>query len=138
MPPREFGKWQTAYGFFNNSSKTGVWREIMEKLTRKERRRRGRKAELSAGSADSRSVKTVWNWVGGLKKTHKVDLEVVEKQGKGFHVVKRRWVVERTFSWLLNFRQNARDFEKMPHKSEAMLQISLTQTLLKRLAWLGF
>ncbi len=209
MLPREFGKWQTVCGFFNNWSKTGVWREVMETLARKERTRRGRKAEPSAGSADSQSLKTVthgateigydgnkkingrkrhalvdtlgillcvivtaadtsdreglmriladyfakgarrlrkiwvdggcagqrlWNWVRGLKKTHKVDLEVVEKQGQGFHVVKRRWVVERTFSWLLNFRRNTRDFEKLPRNSETMLQIAMTQILLGRLA----
>jgi transposase len=40
-------------------------------------------------------------WVWGLKHTHKIDLEVVEHEGQGFKVVKWRWVVERTFAWLL-------------------------------------
>jgi putative transposase len=35
-------------------------------------------------------------WVGRLKKTHPLQLEIVERQGKGFPIVKRRWVVERT------------------------------------------
>jgi putative transposase len=36
------------------------------------------------------------DWVRGLKQTHKRDLEVVEHTGKGFHVVKHRWKVERS------------------------------------------
>ena len=41
----------------------------------------------------------------------KIDLEVVAKQGPGFTLLKRRWVVERTFAWLMNFRRHARDYE---------------------------
>jgi transposase len=56
----------------------------------------------------------------------------VEKEGKGFHVIKHRWVVERTFSWLINFRRNSKDYEKLTQSSEAMLQIAMIHTLLKR------
>jgi putative transposase len=73
-------------------------------------------------------------WVGGLKQTHKIDLEVVEKEEKGFHVLPRRWVVERTFAWLLNYRRHSRDYEMLTANSEAMIQISLMHLLLKRLA----
>ena len=44
-------------------------------------------------------------WVADLKQSHKIDLEVVGKQGAGFSVLPRRWVVERTYAWLLNFRR---------------------------------
>jgi putative transposase len=73
-------------------------------------------------------------WVGGLKQTHKLDLEVVEKEGKGFQVIPRRWVVERTFAWLLNYRRHSRDYEVLTANSEAMIQISMIHLLLKRLA----
>lgn len=73
-------------------------------------------------------------WVGGLKQTHKIDLEVVEKEEKGFHVLPRRWVVERTFAWLLNYRRHSRDYEMLTANSEAMIQISMMHLLLKRLA----
>jgi putative transposase len=73
-------------------------------------------------------------WASGLKKTFKLVLELVEKQGKGFNVVKRRWVVERTFAWLLNFRRNSKDYEILTSNSEAMLQISMIHILLRRLA----
>ncbi len=58
MLPLEFGKWQTVYGYLNRWSKTGIWQEILETLTRKERQRQGRKPQPSAGSVDSQSVKT--------------------------------------------------------------------------------
>jgi len=37
--------------------------------------------------------------VRGLKRTHTIDLEVTDHQGKGFQLVPKRWVVERTFGW---------------------------------------
>jgi transposase len=40
--------------------------------------------------------------------------EVVEHQGKGFQVVPFRWVVERTFAWLLNYRRHRCDYECHP------------------------
>ena len=73
-------------------------------------------------------------WVRSLKKTWKISLEVVEKQGKGFNLVKRRWVVERTFAWINNFRRHSKDYEVLTCSSEAMIQISMISILLRRLA----
>ena len=74
------------------------------------------------------------DWVRSIKKTHKIDLEVVEHTGKGFQVVKHRWKVERTFAWILNDRRHSRDYEALTANSEAMIQISMIRLLLKRLA----
>ena len=73
-------------------------------------------------------------WVRSLKKTHKIDLEVVEREGKGFQLVKRRWVVERTFAWLFNYRRLAKDYEVLTCNSEAMIQMAMIHLLVKRLA----
>ena len=73
-------------------------------------------------------------WVANVKKMHKIDLEVVAKQGTGFTPIKRRWVVERTFAWLMNFRRHARDYEVLPRHSEALIHIAMIHLLLKRLA----
>lgn len=72
-------------------------------------------------------------WVANLKKTHKIDLEVVAKQGSGFTLLKRRWVVERTFAWLMNFRRHARDYEVLTRHSEALIQIAMIHLILKRI-----
>ena len=73
-------------------------------------------------------------WVKLLKKTWQISLEVVEKEGKGFNLVKRRWVVERTFAWINNFRRQSKDYEVLTCNSEAMIQISMISILLRRLA----
>jgi len=73
-------------------------------------------------------------WVASLKRTHKIDMEVVEHSGKGFQVVPHRWVVERTFAWLLNYRRHRCDYEVLTANSEAMIQITMIHLLLKRLA----
>jgi putative transposase len=67
----------------------------------------------------------LWTWVRGLKRTHKVDLEVVEHQGKGFQVVPFRWGVERTFAWLLNYRRHRCGYEVLTDNSAAMIQTDL-------------
>ena len=51
------------------------------------------------------------------KRRTNIDLEVVAKQGSGFTVLKRRWVVERTLAWLMNFRRHARDYEVLTRHS---------------------
>jgi putative transposase len=58
MLPREFGKWNTIYGYFQRWRREGVWAHRMEALRQLERRRRGRQSEPSAGSVDSQSIKT--------------------------------------------------------------------------------
>ena len=62
-------------------------------------------------------------------------LELVRKpeDQKGFVVLPRRWVVERTFAWLMNSRRLARDYERLVESSEAMVKISMIHLMLKRL-----
>jgi len=76
----------------------------------------------------------LFKWVKGLKKTWKIVLEVVEKQGKGFNLVKSQRVVERTFAWLNNSRRHSKDYEVLTCMSRAMIQISMIAILLRRLA----
>ncbi|WP_232838100.1 IS5 family transposase [Streptomyces atratus] len=52
----------------------------------------------------------------------------------GFVVLPRRWVVERTFSWLMRSRRLAHDYERRPDTSEAMILWSMTMLMTRRLA----
>ncbi len=51
---------------------------------------------------------------------------------KGFTVLSRRWVVERTFAWLSNYRRLSKDYEECIRSSEGMIYIASIHTLLKR------
>jgi putative transposase len=53
---------------------------------------------------------------------------------KGFVVLPKRWVVERTFAWLTQCRRLSKDYEVLPASSEAMIYIAMTRLLLRRLA----
>jgi len=52
---------------------------------------------------------------------------------KGFVVLPKRWIVERTFSWLIRYRRNSKDYEKLPDSAEAMVYIAMIQNMLKTL-----
>jgi len=53
---------------------------------------------------------------------------------RGFAVLARRWVVERTFAWLGLHRRLAKDYERLPASSEAFIYIAMTRIMLRRLA----
>ncbi|WP_173405628.1 MULTISPECIES: IS5 family transposase [Streptomycetaceae] len=53
---------------------------------------------------------------------------------KGFQVLPRRWVVERTFSWLGRCRQLARDYERKTAHAEAMIKVAMIRLMAARLA----
>ena len=63
-------------------------------------------------------------------------LEVVSRppQQKGFHVLPRRWVVERTLGWFNRYRRLSKDYERLVESSESMVYLASIQTILKRLA----
>ena len=53
---------------------------------------------------------------------------------KGFQVLPRRWVVERTFAWLGKYRRLSKDYEYLPETSENFIMIAMSHLMLRRLA----
>lgn len=63
-------------------------------------------------------------------------LEIVKRPegSKGFVLLPRRWVVERTFGWLSHYRLLSKDYEVLPRNSEAVVYVAMIHLMLRRLA----
>jgi transposase len=66
----------------------------------------------------------------------KLEVEVVERSdtNAGFTVLPRRWIVERTFGWLMRHRRLARDYERTEASAESWIHLALIRIQLRRLA----
>jgi transposase len=64
-----------------------------------------------------------------------IDVETVPRRSgaEGFHVLKRRWVVERTLGWLMMHRRLARDYEATACSSRAMIHLAMADNTAKRI-----
>jgi transposase len=61
-------------------------------------------------------------------------LEVVQRGAEqGFKPLAKRWIVERSFAWLLFQRRFSKDYEHNPNTSETMLYIAFSTLMLRRL-----
>jgi len=73
-------------------------------------------------------------WLKALLPRRGLRLEVVKRQAlHTFKVLPKRWVVERTFGWLSNYRRFAKDYEYHPANSEALILIAASHLMLRRL-----
>jgi putative transposase len=63
-------------------------------------------------------------------------IEIVRKLAgqQGFHVLPRRWVVERSFGWMTRWRRLVRDYEERCDLSEAMIHVGMGSLLLRRIS----
>ena len=76
---------------------------------------------------------TLVEWV---KRHCQLDLEIVERDPatKGFVLLPRRWVVERTFAWLNHCRRLSKDYAYYPQTSEAFVYVAMIRLMTRRLA----
>ena len=95
------------------------------------------------------AIRKRWPWLkhlfadAGYDRTKLMDkaaflnfvVEIVRRSDqKGFHVLPRRWVVERTFAWMIRWRRLVRDYERRLDVSEAMIHVAMGALLLRRVA----
>ena len=75
-------------------------------------------------------------WVAAHRKTGTLRLEVIhrDKCRRGFGVLAKRWLVERTFGWFTKHRRLVRNYEIKPAHAEAWIHISMIGIMLRRLA----
>lgn len=209
MLPKDFGPWQTVYGYFRCWSQDWTWTFIHDTLRDCVRTVEGKNKAPTAAIIDSQSVKTsdqagesgydagkkikgrkrhlavdtlglilmmyitsaavqdrtaaqtlikalvelyarvqiIWadggymgklvQWVKNLRPFGKLKLEIVQRSNrkkKGFQVIPKRWIVERTFGWLYKCRRLCRDYEVRTDHSEAMVRICMIRIMVRRVA----
>jgi len=96
------------------------------------------------------AIRKRWPWIkhlfadGAYDRTQLMDkaafldfvIEVIRRidTEPGFHVLPRRWVVERTFGWMIRWRRLVRDYEQRIDVSEAMIHVAMGSLLLRRIS----
>jgi putative transposase len=91
-----------------------------------------------------KTVKKIWadgaykgeKFIKWAKEKFGCVIEVVKKnksKGKGFHVLPRRWIVERTFAWLNRYRRLSKDYERKPTSSSSHVYVASIRLMLRRI-----
>jgi putative transposase len=102
--------------------------EVLRQLTAEHRSR------LERVWADSKYHNHALNaWMKASRVRYGIEVVARPAGAKGFVLLHRRWVVERTFAWLGRYRRNSRDYERYTHSSEAMIKISSIHRMLRLL-----
>ena len=85
-------------------------------------------------------LKLIWadgGYAGQLiewtKRLCRCTLEIVKRTEAGFAVLPKRWIVERTFSWLGKYRRLSKDYETLTESSESMIRVAMINLMLHRL-----
>jgi putative transposase len=96
-------------------------------------------AKLSQATKDRlRKLRAECGYAGALIDWVREHLDAIlamaarDPEQPGFHVLPRRWVVERTFAWFGRYRRLSKDYEKLTESSEAMVYLASIHIMLKR------
>jgi len=75
------------------------------------------------------------DWVWAVRRWRKLRLTIVPRLGGNrFVVLPKRWIVERTWAWLLKWRRLRCDYERQPANSETFILIAMIGLMSRRLA----
>lgn len=66
----------------------------------------------------------------------KLEIEVIKRSAdlRGYHILPKRWIAERTFAWLVQNRRLARDFEQSESSATGLIYVAMIRLILRRLA----
>jgi putative transposase len=86
--------------------------------------------------ADQAYIGDLATWLWELRPWRKIRLEIVKRPDgiKGFLLLPKRWVVERTFAWLGRYRRLSKDYAYLTQTSEAMIRVAMIHLMVRRLA----
>ena len=93
---------------------------------------KGRFSRLKLIWADGGYAGQLIDWT---RKLGRWVLEIVKRSDDvaGFVVLPKRWIVERTFGWFNRYRRLSKDYEMLPESSEAVIYLSMTHLMVRRL-----
>lgn len=74
--------------------------------------------------------------IAWVNRYHGLKLEIVKRSDdvRGFTVLPKRWIVERTFSWFNKYRRLSKDYEYQIDSSETMIYLAMTHIMVRRLS----
>jgi putative transposase len=92
-------------------------------------------SRLRPSWADGAYAGPLVDWVRDLRRSRPIRLEITKRSNavKGFVVIPKRWVVERTFGWRNRYRRLSKDDELLPDTSQAVIQVSMIHVMVRRL-----
>jgi len=71
--------------------------------------------------------------IGKVKDKFKIELEIIKRDElHTFKILPKRWIVERTFSWIDTNRRNSKNYERLNNTSVAMVHLSAIRIMLNR------
>lgn len=73
-------------------------------------------------------------WLADNRPGWELEVKTREPGVKGFAVLPKRWVVERSFAWLGRYRRHSKDYERRTDSSESMIRVSAIHLMFRRLA----
>lgn len=73
-------------------------------------------------------------WLSRERPGWRLEVQSPPEGTKGFTPVKVRWVVERTNAWNGRYRRHSKDYERRPESSEAMIMMSQSRLMLRRVS----
>ena len=74
-------------------------------------------------------MKMIMNRLGFI-----IEVVLRPQDAKGFVLLPKRWVVERTFGWFNHWRRLSKDYEVLPETTEAFIHVGMIRLMLRRLA----
>lgn len=74
-------------------------------------------------------------FIDWAKTVHNIMVQVIKRSDlKGFVVLPKRWIVERTLAWLSRCRRLTRDYERLEETVRSFIFLAMTRLMLKRIA----
>jgi transposase len=97
---------------------------------------RHRYTRLRHSWADGAYAGPLVDWIRMRRPQRPIRLEITKRSDavKGFVVIPKRWIVERTVGWFNRYRRLSKDYELLPATSEAIIQVTMIHLMIRRLA----